>query len=350
MHAAINPELLRSPDWLLAGFEIDPGVPGQGRYHFAQVTRQTYHDSSFLDHRIQPMPTAKVTMSGDQVDEILAPLPGKGSAWVFHTGFCCSTLLASCLDHPGRTLVLREPLVLSRLAHVQRNMTDAGSETLQAGSRRVIGLCERSYPAETVLVKPSNFANRLMDELFPYGRHQLHRKAVLMTSSLESLLVSILKKQAEAETSLPAFVRSLLQDSDYVAQSGLADTSQLDLLQLSVVFWHCQRYFLQQRLEQADDGVFLPLGMERFLAEPERVLLEVSRFLGLGLPPDAIRQTVESGAFRRHSKQAGQAYDAEIQRQEMLATRARHAHELKAAMAWARPLLQRLPIVPFDGE
>ncbi len=349
MNAGINLELLRSPDWLLAGFEIDPGVPGQGRYHLAQVTRQTYHDSSFLDHRIQPMPTAKLTVNGEQVDEILASLPRKESAWVFHTGFCCSTLLASCLDHPGHTLVLREPLVLSRLAHAQRNMAGPGSDALQAASRRVIGLCERSFPAESVLVKPSNFANRLMDGLFPSSPSHPQRKAVLMTSSLESLLVSILKKQAEAEASLPAFVRSLLQDSDYAAQSGLAeDTRELSLLQLSVVFWHCQRHFLQRRLEQAEAGVFLPLGMERFLAEPEAVLLEVSGFLGLGLPPDVFRQTVESGAFRRHSKQTRQSYDPDAHQREQQEVRERFSREIAAALAWSEPLLQRLPVAGFD--
>jgi hypothetical protein len=189
----------------------------------------------------------------------------------------------------------------------------------------------------------------LLDDLFPAGQSQSQRKAVLLTSSLDSLLVSILKKQAEAETSLPAFVRSLLQDSDYAVQAGLGDTSQLNLLQLSVVFWHCQRHFLQGRLEQADEGVFLPLSMERFLAEPEEVLNEVSAFLGLGLAPELLRQTVQTGAFRRHSKQAGQAYDPEIQRQEHQATLARFGSEIAAALEWAKPLLDTLPVKAFDA-
>ncbi|HET6566179.1 MAG TPA: hypothetical protein VFG52_12260 [Xanthomonadales bacterium] len=345
MNARPDPVLLRSPDWLLAGFDLD-----SGQYHFAQVSRQTYHDSTFLDHRIQPMPTAKTSLDAGQVDEVLKHSQVAQTAWIFHTGFCCSTLLATCLDHPATTLVLREPLVLSRLAHANRSHATQPVDALNANTQRVIGLCERSYPAESLLLKPSNFANRLMDELFPGSGHQVKRKAILMSSSLESLLVSILKKKPEAETSLPGFLRALLQDSDYLQAAGLHTIDDLTLLQQSVVFWHCQRYFLQQRLEQSSAGVLMPLSMERFLGEPEDVLNEVSGFLGLGLTDEIIRHTIESGAFRRHSKQTDKAYDPEIHLKEQRATRAMFGQELEATLEWAAPLLERLPVEPMDSD
>lgn len=345
MSLGADPVLLRSPDWLLAGFD-----PDFSRYHFAQVTRQTYRDSAFLDHRIQPLPTAKTSLDAGQVDQVLEDSQAVQSAWIFHTGFCCSTLLATCLDHPATTLVLREPLVLSRLAHAHRSHAGGSPAALNANTKRVIGLCERSYPAESLVVKPSNFANNLMKELFTASDQRVKRKAVLMSSSLESLLVSILKKKPEAETSLPGFLRALLQDSDYLETAGMRTIDDLTLLQQSVVFWHCQRYFLQQQPEQSAPGLLMPLSMERFLLEPEAVLNEVAGFLGLGLTAETIRHTVESGAFRRHSKQVNQAYDPEIHLKEHRATRALFGRELDAALDWAATLLERVPVEPFDRE
>lgn len=343
MIASPDPAQLSSPDWLLAGFDLQAG-----RYHLAQVSRQTYQASAFLDHRIRPLPTETISLDGHQVDEVLGHSKLSQMAWVFHTGFCCSTLLASCLDHPGHTLVLREPLVLSRLAHEKRKNLGGDKSALTLATHRVTGLCERSYAGESLLIKPSNFANCLIEDLFHAGPQQPQRKAILMTSSLDSLLVSILKKQSEAEASLPGFLRALLLDSDYLQVAGLGDIDQFNLLQQSVLFWHCQRYFLQQCLTRSGTDTFMLLSMERFLAEPLAVLLQASHFLRLDLPQETLQQTVQSGAFRRHSKQTGQDYDAEVQQQEQQAIRSAHAQELSAALAWAAPLLQRLPVRPFD--
>jgi hypothetical protein len=355
MSEATAPDPFLDPDWLLAGFDVSAD-----RYQFARVTRQTYADSVFLDHRIRPRPAETVSLTGAQVDAALLHSRVKQSAWIFHTGFCGSTLLASCLDHPGFTLVLREPLVLSRLAHALRgnaprslarngSADEAGpGNSARVLTDRVIGLCERSYAGEALLVKPSNFANKLLGPVMGAVPFAAQRKAVLMSCSLESLLVSILKKRSEAESLLPGFVTALLQDSDYLAESGLPGTEGLDLLQLAVVFWHCQRHFLQQQSGLVNSSKMLKLGMERFLAEPLQVLAEVSAFLDLRLPAETLQETVESGAFRRHSKQAHAEYSPGEYHREQQVTRDRHAVEIDAAMAWAAPLLARLPVEPFE--
>ena len=145
---------LASPDWMLAGFDPEHDV-----YQFARVSKATYRGSAFLDHRIRPLPDAVRSLPGKEVDVLLRCVAPQPAGWIFHTAFCASTLLATCLDDEGRTLVLREPAVLSRLAAFERR-TGAGGNS--AARRRVLALTERSYPAERVIVKPSNYANALL--------------------------------------------------------------------------------------------------------------------------------------------------------------------------------------------
>lgn len=332
---------LASPDWLLAGFDADRGL-----YHLAQVSRASYKQTSFLDHRIQPLPTLTRSVNEAQLVAILRQIKNPHSAWIFHTGFCCSTLLASCLDHPETTLVLREPMVLSRLAQLKRDQREKqpGQELIS----NVLAMCERSYPGEALLIKPSNFANALLPDLASNTGSGTKRKAVLMSSGLYSLLVSMMKKKAEAEATLPGFVRSLLKDSDYQQRTDLPDVGALNLLQQSVVFWHCQRYFLQNYMVAALPGSFMTLSMERFLAEPEVVLRDTSQFLGLGLADSVLQETVQSGAFTRHSKQQQKKYNPQAHLVEQQETAKQFGVEISAALEWAKPLLEKLPVRPFD--
>lgn len=345
MIATAGIDELKSPDWLLAGFDLQ-----NDRYHLARVDRETYHGSTFLDHRIQPLPAETSSLSGVEIDALLPATAIIQASWIFHTGFCGSTLLANCLDHPGTTLVLREPLVLSRLAQRLRDSSDPDSPAMHHLIRRVIGLCERSYPGDACIIKPSNFANALVPRLLlpdeQSGRPT--RKAILMSCSLDALLLSILKKKAEAESSLPDFLRALLQDSDYLEHADVPDPAGLDLLQQSVLFWHCQRYFLQQQLTQVQPGRLMTLSMERFLAEPETVLNAASEFLGLGLSQQFIEQTIASGAFRKHSKQSSAGFGPADYKLEQQATLARFADELAQVKVWAKPVLSRLPISALD--
>lgn len=330
---------IAQPDWLLAGFDA-----ARDLFHFARIDRATYTRSSFLDHRIEPMPSRTGTLTGPEVDEALAPIDLRPASYLFHTAFCCSTLLASCLDHESRTLVLKEPLVLSHLANWKRTLGEADAGQWTALSARVFDLTDRGYAGEAVIVKPSNFANALMPELL--GAYP-ERRFILMSCSLRSLLLSILKKRDEAMTTLPSFLAALLQDSDYLEHVQLPAPDAMDLLQQSVVFWHCQRHHFQVIRARYGAGRCMAVTMEEFLAQPLPVLESICGFLELDVATRAIRQTVESGAFIRHSKLQGVEYNQEQRRSEAREIALRYESDLSRVMAWARPLFDAIPVAPL---
>ena len=152
--APLPDHLTDNSEWLVQA--VDP------RARLARLVRMTdasYRDASFLDDRFL-LHKPETRLCGLEAllaasTEVMDPPAG----WIFHTAFCASTLLATCLDHERQTLVLREPAVLSRLAAFERR---AGISGDAAARRRVLALTERSYGAERVVVKPSNYANALL--------------------------------------------------------------------------------------------------------------------------------------------------------------------------------------------
>jgi hypothetical protein len=340
---------LASPDWLLAGFDY-----ARELFQFARVSRQTYRDSSFLDHRIKPMPQHVTTATGIEVDLTLAKLGAKlGSrpaGYVFHTAFCASTLLALCLDHPSRTLVLREPKVLARLGGLRRDTPSAGSVQMDRLKRRVFGLLDRNYAEEVVVIKPSNFANSLVqDVLDERSRAGAQHQCLLLSNGLRNLIISILKNESEARERMPVFLEALLRDSDYLEQAGLPPLESLDLLQQSAVFWHCQRHFLQCIRSPSGSRQVLPVSMETFLLRPLKTLVAINEFLQLGLSEVLLIEVVERGEFRRHSK-TGAGYGPEQQLLEAQAIAQRHDAEICRTLKWAAPLLRAMPVEPFSDD
>ena len=92
---------------------------------FAQVSRDTYLESAFLDARMAPVRGGKLRIP---LAPLLSdPLPATASlAFIFHTSFCCSTLLARSLQQPGTSHVLREPWAFSQMCKVKQVLTAAG--------------------------------------------------------------------------------------------------------------------------------------------------------------------------------------------------------------------------------
>ena len=336
---------LTSPDWLLAGFD-----EGRELFQFARVSRQTYRDSSFLDHRIKPLPERVATATGSEVDLTLGKLAGRRAAYVFHTAFCASTLLALCLDHPGRTLVLREPKVLARLGALLRDTPSSGSVQMGLLKQRVFGLLDRSYAGEAVVIKPSNFANSLVQDVLDErsGAGAQHQ-CLLLSNGLRNLIISILKNEPEARERMPVFLEALLRDSDYLEHAGLPPVESLDLLQQSAVFWHCQRHFFQCIKCPSGTRQLLPVSMETFLVRPLDTLVAINEFLQLGLSEELLIEVVERGEFRRHSK-TGAGYGPEQQLLEAQAIAQRHDAEICRTLKWAAPLLRAMPVEPFSDD
>jgi len=171
----------KNPSWFPEGFDR-----GRGEFLFVKVIAADCRRTIFFGtgdgtgrarySRGAPQPRLR-TFSHEQ------PQP----RIIWHTGFCCSTLLAKALDLPGCNLSLCEPGIWSRsrmlIVPACSHAIADGSSTARVPSS-LAGLCDR----RAVTLKPAPAANQLLRT-----RRCRLRPMLFLYSDCRSFLVSICK-------------------------------------------------------------------------------------------------------------------------------------------------------------
>jgi hypothetical protein len=104
--------------------------------------------------------------------------------FIFHSGFCRSTLLLRALCPEGRVFGLNEPEIINSLARL--------SDPSDALIGLVVDLLSRPHAAgQSILIKPSNFVNRLIPNIM---RTRSDAHAILLTGTLDEFLWAIVRK------------------------------------------------------------------------------------------------------------------------------------------------------------
>jgi hypothetical protein len=330
-------DFAENPDWLFQG------IHGQTmQYQFAHVSSRTYEDSSFLDHRMSPVPTETKGAAINVVNRLLQS-DGRPANYIFHSAFCCSTLFSNCLQSVSNSLVLKEPKALGNLAdalaHNQKS-DRFNRQHWRAVLAPGLRLLEKTYPGQRgVIIKPANSANNLMEDILALRPS----RTLFMYGGLKEFLLSNLKGLDESRYMVPLFLARLYPLTDYAKKSQIADVQSLDHLQQCAVLWHAQLYHFS-RLTAENDSVRY-LAASDFLQEPESVVRRALEYFDLPWDTEQLSQLAESGPLSRHSK-SGDSFDSEARENENAAISAQHASELQDTLSWMDGLLDKLPINP----
>jgi hypothetical protein len=167
-------QIAANPEWL--PHRIDAR---RRQVQFMRFTRAQLEGRAFLaDQR----GVAEAWLS---YDAVLAMRPQALPArFIFHSGFCRSTLLLQALCGSGRALGLNEPEILNSLAREG----DPDPQLFAA----IIGLLFRPHPGcAAVVVKPSNYPGRLIPQIL---RLAPDARAVIITNGLADYLKSVARK------------------------------------------------------------------------------------------------------------------------------------------------------------
>ncbi|HEX7966138.1 MAG TPA: hypothetical protein VF651_10520 [Gammaproteobacteria bacterium] len=331
-------DIARNPAWHL--YDIDMQ---RGELHFLEATPETFRISAFLDNRIAYTGDRLHGFPLDTVARAVAaqPAPEHDPAFLFHSSFCCSSLLARSLQLEGRVLALREPWVLRRIADLKRGVQARGQAWYPQGPQLLdlaLRLLAKTWqPSESVLIKPTHVAHNLAAEALEL---RPRAKGLLLHSDLETFLVSNLKKTEDTKQKTPALLRLFDQDTGYARRFPALALDRLDYLQSLVVIWHAQMLKFQELLASAAGARLRSLDSARLLAEPAAMVQAAAGFLELPLTAADAEASVAGPVWNTHAKDPFSAYDSAQRDAEGRDIVARHGPELRAALLWSETLFR----------
>ena len=302
------------------------------------VPRERHAELMFLSDEHFAGKFDKSSRPAREIAAFAAEAPQSPLHFIFHTSFCCSTLMLKALDIPGRAFGINEPDVLINLANrFIRSDDSANRERL----RLVRTLLARPFdPAEAIIVKPTNFANRLV---LPLLETSLESRAVLLYSDVRTLLRSILKRGMwgriwgrrlywSAASWMPL-------DLGYDAEQTFVLT---DLQALGLAWLMQMRHFADVVRTMGDRVMVVDSG--EFLDDARRTLGAVARLFGLNVTAPEIEEIANGPAFARHSKFSDLDYGQAERAADQGAAEAAHHEELEMVVKWVEAVAGHLKI------
>ncbi len=316
---------LSDPTWFPIGFDLKADT-----LTFLKTNRQTLSEAAFLDQRFYPAApqTQAITLS-TALQEVAQTAPIN---WIFHTAFCCSTLMARALDIPSKSLALKEPDILMQLANARRMSAQNGTSegTLTALEGLVLNLLGRQFsPDEAIIIKPTNPANPLIDLAVSRGE-----SCLFMVSSLEGFLISIIKKGEPCRSFVRTLYNIFALDPNSLSQIPQRQALTFTDLQIAALVWHHQVQHMTGSAQRggsnirAIDGNKLPI-------DPTPYLAAATRFFDLGWTDSEVTAQATGSVFQHNSKFDDQSYDASIRASEAKNIRETYAEAIEVTLKWA---------------
>lgn len=302
------------------------------------VPRERHSELMFLSDEHFQNRFPKVAYSASAVAAEVAQASQAPIHFIFHSAFCCSTLMLRALEIPGQTFGLKEPDVLINLANRFIRSDDASNRDRL---RLVLRLLRRPFaPRETMIVKPTNFANRL---ILPVLETSADSRAVLLYSDVRTLLRSLLKRGMWGRI----WGRKLFQSASSWSSLDLGYSVEerfvLTDLQALALGWLLQIHQFGEVARRMGDRVML-IESDEFLGEPEATLLDIGRLFDLDLDESAIAKLVNGPAFARHSKFSDRSYGQDDRTSDHEAAESAHHEELEMVVKWLEAVASHMGV------
>ncbi len=305
-----------------------------GSLRFVRTDYPIIASQSFLDHRWD---RGLLEQNSTGVSSLLPLLPPEqpNLNLIWHTGFCCSTLLAKAVTEPASNLSLCEPQILVDVAEAKRAPQTRASDV----PKLVLHLLARRLSREiAVTVKPAPAANVLLRD----AATQTAGSMLFLYSDCGSFLVSVAKLATEGRNYARRMFLAILGDGHPQGQWSPKQLLSLSDLQVAALLWHMQiDEFL--RSWPLVESRARSLDCEAFLADPVETLIRLDDFFSLGLGRNKILEVTSGPVFRTNAKDGRSPLDAESRRGQNEAVIRRLGTELERIVAWSYEVCPATP-------
>lgn len=293
---------------------------------FAEFDRATRSSVPFLTDSYLPAQPFRA----EPRDKALALAPPTAPAhFIFHSGFCCSTLFAACFDQPGLASTLSEPMILNDVVGWRKRGASPNEVGKLLGD--ALSLLERPFDGDqATVVKPSTVVNGLAAAIM---RLRPDAKAVVMYAPLEDFITSIAKKGLDGRLwARELFIAMRLER--LVDGLGFSDEQffgQTDL-QIAASAWLGQQRLFGNLLD-AFPGRVRSLDSKRFLDDPTGAIEAGAELFGLRIDNSNL-ESAKAGPLALNSKD-GKPFTRGAREAEYRSARETYRSEIEKVATWA---------------
>ena len=331
-------ELALNPEWIPHAFEEGTDL------NFVLVPRTSRSNLVFLtDGQMRgayPKASAPVTVVKNEASTLKdAPLH-----FVFHSSFCCSTLLAKALDKKGASASLSEPNILVNLAEQMIEGRSGSEEKLELALQllgRPLG------PGETIVVKPSSFANRLVE---PALRLRPGSRGLLLYSDAQTFLASVVRRGLLGRINARKLYLNFRSWSALDFGFNETEIFEQSDLQIAALAWLMQIAHFDRLAATFGPDRLIVLDAADLLASPVTELDRVQSFFGLGFQEEEIEAIVSGPVFSRHSKDRARDYGQKARSEDHEALLKVHSEELEMVLRWLNAVAGHLKVPTKPGS
>lgn len=321
--------IVADPNWL------PYKVRDEGRsLELVHLSRKQLKDLFFLDKRSHPDRWNKISGDAPSVEipvAAMAATAGEEASgechYIFHSAFCCSTLMSRALDIEGVACVLREPRPLHELVVKMpgSHLTDQQATALDL----VLDLMQRPrLPREKTIIKPANLANPLIDHIMT---RQPNARALFMYCSLPGFLLAIARRRRWSwSRNLGAFYRNHLEFETKQTRDLLLLTD----LQMAAFLWLQYQAQFARLVRDLSASRVATLRADVFVARPAESLVAAARLFELPLSDGQTTAIADGPLFQGHSKSSGASFDESKQKRNDALLKLAFGPEIEQAIEW----------------
>jgi len=256
---------------------------------------------------------------------------GEPARFIFHVGFCGSTLLARLLDQPGSIMALREPQSLTDLASQRRAIRSAQSI---AGFAPIMGhaLAYLEQGEEAVVIKPSNWINGALPDCAACGAIA---RAVFLTCDRREFLIATFRggrdRLAFCARLASELADEFVQGEAILARQVALDQDPLDRMARICVLLHAMQeaLFAQTLVSAAIPGA-TTLTLAELTADPAGTVARAQAALDLPVMAAAAHDS----ALAAHSKDPQRRFSRSDSALHNHDVELQHATRFDCALEW----------------
>lgn len=324
--------IARNPEWLPHTYDASGST-----LTLFKVSREAHRQLPFLSTEELRKGYETAAVPAEPLANLVAAEEPAPLHFIFHTAFCCSTLLVNALDATDRAVGMKEPAIFLNLVHrLGRGEDFDSSNRLDLALR----LLARPFEGSTATIaKPSCFAN-------PLAAHALaampHSRAVLLYSDLHTFLLAVAKRGIAGRAWSREIFAGCMKFIPIELGQDPTETAQVTDLHLAGLAWLMRRNHFDRISAQFGSDRGMQLDANQLLANGAETVRTVCDFYGLNVDSSTISEVAEGPIFRRHSKEANRPYGPEERARERNRLWSIHGEEIERVATWVERVARRL--------